>query len=250
MSDPRIIDDPDRLAGEYVLGTLSAATRHEVEQALPHHTALRNAVLYWEERLLPLTALADPVAPSARLWPRIAGSVAAAPQGAFAAAPAKPQRSAQAARPADPWWSRLTLWRSLAAGGFAAAAIMAAVVGLRMQSPQAAERYMVVLAQPQNLSPGWVVQAGGAGKLRLTPLRADLVPADKSLQLWTKADGWKGPVSLGLVTPGQPLEVAIDKLPPLQPNQLFEITLEPRQGSPIDRPTGPILFIGRAVKVT
>ena len=56
-------------------------------------------------------------------------------------------------------------------------------------------------------------------------------------------------VSLGLVKPGQSLEVPLDKLPPLQPNQLFEITLEPYNGSPINRPTGPILFIGRAVKI-
>jgi anti-sigma-K factor RskA len=41
----------------------------------------------------------------------------------------------------------------------------------------------------------------------------------------------------------------VDKLPPLQPNQLFELTLEPVDGS-TNRPTGPIQFIGRAVKVT
>ena len=41
----------------------------------------------------------------------------------------------------------------------------------------------------------------------------------------------------------------LDMLPPLQPNQLFELTLEPPTGSPIGKPTGPIQFIGRAVKV-
>ena len=75
------------------------------------------------------------------------------------------------------------------------------------------------------------------------------VPADKALEFWTKADGWSGPVSLGLVQPGQPLQIPLDKLPPLQPNQLFELTLEPPTGSPVGKPTGPIQFIGRAVKV-
>ena len=231
------IDDPHRLGSEYVLGTLSAGTRREVEQALPHHTELRNAVHYWEEKLLPLTALAEAVAPSPQLWQRIALSVAAS------AAP----RRAVPAPAASPWWSRLNLWRGLAAGGFAAAAIMAVVVGVQLQAPQ--ERFMVVLAAPQNAAPGWVMQTGGAGKLRLTPLVASAVPAQKSLQLWTKADGWKGPVSLGLVTPGKAVEVSLDRLPPLQANQLFEITLEPYQGSPLNRPTGPILFIGRAVRM-
>ncbi|RZL89378.1 MAG: RNA polymerase subunit sigma-70, partial [Variovorax sp.] len=76
-----------------------------------------------------------------------------------------------------------------------------------------------------------------------------VVPAQKSLQFWTKADQWRGPVSLGLVKPGQTLRIPIDQLPPLEANQLFELTLEPENGSPIDRPTGPIQFIGRAVKV-
>lgn len=42
---------------------------------------------------------------------------------------------------------------------------------------------------------------------------------------------------------------SLGKLAPLQPNQLFELTLEPVNGSPAGRPTGPIQFIGRAVKV-
>jgi anti-sigma-K factor RskA len=35
----------------------------------------------------------------------------------------------------------------------------------------------------------------------------------------------------------------------VQPDQLFELTLEPRSGSPTGRPTGPVRYIGRAVKV-
>ncbi|MBC7453891.1 MAG: anti-sigma factor [Massilia sp.] len=121
---------------------------------------------------------------------------------------------------------------------------------------------LVVLAAPQSLRPGWIVQSTDARHVRLVPLgqsgqsgpgqsasaQTELAKlANKSLQFWTKADGWKGPVSLGLVTPGQANTVSLDKLPPIQPNQLFEITLEPSSGSPIGRPTGPVLYIGRAV---
>lgn len=35
----------------------------------------------------------------------------------------------------------------------------------------------------------------------------------------------------------------------LQAGQLFEITLQPQADSPTRRPTGPILYIGRAVKI-
>lgn len=232
------VRDPYELAGEYVLGTLPAEQRRAVEAALPGDPALREAVRYWEARLLPLAGLAEPVEPSTALWTRIERSTAPAQ----AAAPARGQG------PQARWWDRLGLWRGLAAGGFAAAAIMAVVVGVRLQAP-AAPGYMVVLATPQNAAPGWVIRATGPDTIRLEPLAPTAVPARRALQLWTKADGWKGPVSLGLVTPGQAVTVRLDKLPPLQPNQLFEITLEPEQGSPIGRPTGPILYIGRAVKV-
>ena len=227
-------DDTEELAGEYVLGTLSAGERRRVELSLPHEPALRAAVAAWEARLLPLAAMAEPAAPSPQLWARVEASLA----GARRRAPAPDARR---------WWERLGVWRALAATGFAAAALMAVVP--RLQAPLAAPRYMVVLAAPNNMAPGWIVQVDTAGALKLVPLGTTSVAPDKSLQLWTKGDGWKGPVSLGLVQPGKAVDISLAKLPPLQANQLFEITLEPKSGSPIGRPTGPILYIGRAVQI-
>jgi anti-sigma-K factor RskA len=225
MNDP-LDDDTEDLAGEYVLGTLSAGERRRVELSLPHEPALRAAVAAWEARLLPLTAIAAPTEPSAQVWTRVAASLAGARKAVPAARVLK-------------WWERLSVWRTLAASGFAAAAIMAVVP--RLQAPVAAPRYMVVLAAPNSMAPGWIVQVDTEG--------ATSVAADKSLQLWTKGEGWKGPVSLGLVQPGKAVDISLAKLPPLQANQLFEITLEPKSGSPIGRPTGPILYIGRAVQM-
>ena len=42
--------------------------------------------------------------------------------------------------------------------------------------------------------------------------------------------------------PPQTLQIPLDKLPPLEPNQLFELTLEGRGGSPTGKPTGPMLY--------
>jgi anti-sigma-K factor RskA len=226
--------DPHDLAGEYVLGTLSRAERQQVDAELPRNATLRAAVGYWEQRLLPLSSMVQPVAPSAALWARIERSLLPV------VADTRPAVTS--------WWERLGLWRGLAAGGFAAAAIMAAVVGVRLYEVQQ-PHYMVVLAAPQNAAPGWVLELKGNDTLHLAPLVKADVPAQRALQLWTKADDWKGPVSLGLVKPGQAVDVSLAKLPKVVPNQLFEITLEPERGSPIGRPTGPILYIGRAVKV-
>ena len=43
-------DSTDELAGEYVLGTLSAARRREVEQRLPGDPDLRAAIQGWQDR--------------------------------------------------------------------------------------------------------------------------------------------------------------------------------------------------------
>ncbi|APA70165.1 anti-sigma factor [Janthinobacterium sp. 1_2014MBL_MicDiv] len=232
-------DELQRLAGEYVLGTLELAKRSAVEQRLPRDAALRDAIAAWEQRLLPLTSLAPPVQPSEQLWPRIGASLF----------------TPQAVRQAggwQAWWNSLAFWRILAGGGLLATAALAVMVTLQLQAP-AGPGYLVVLVAPQDKSPGWIVQAGSRGgksrELSLIPLGPTAVPQQKALQFWTKGKDWGAPVSLGLVQPGQSLKLTLDKLPPLQPDQLFEITLEPEAGSPTGRPTGPILYIGRAVKV-
>lgn len=224
----------DQLASEYVLGTLSAQERLQVQQRLRHEPALARAVDEWEARLLPLASLAPPQTPSASLWPRIATSIGLAPQLA----------SRQAFR-AVRWLESLAFWRGLSVAGLSAAALMAVLLVMRPTVPQ----YLVVLAAPQSQTPGWLVRAATQDMVELVPLMAVQVPAGQTLQFWTKADDWRAPVSLGLVKPGQSLRVPLDQLPPLQTNQLFELTLEPEGGSPSGLPTGPIQFIGRTVQV-
>ncbi len=250
--------DLDAQAGEYVLGTLSADARRAIDARLPHDAALRDAVGKWEERFLPLAGLVAPEVPPETLWQRIergmgSRSTLAAGVASTAVAPANKPSSAQGTRKTlfGGWsgWNNLDLWRALAGGSFATAATLAVVLATRVEAPASAPQYMVVLVAPQDKAPGWVIQAGMSRQISLIPLATAIVPQDKALQFWTKADDWSGPVSLGLVKPGESTRIALDRLPPLQPNQLFELTLEPAAGSPIGKPTGPIQFIGRAVKV-
>ncbi|MFP5497453.1 MAG: anti-sigma factor domain-containing protein [Gammaproteobacteria bacterium] len=222
----------DELASEYVLGTLPTEQRTEVEQRLATDADLRAAVDAWEQRLLPLTGQAAPATPSVYLWRRIERSLG---------------HSATRDSPVS-WWNRLALWRGLAGAGIAASLVLATLLLTRTAAinPTA---YVVVLVTPQNQAPGWVIQASNTQEIQLIPLGIMEVPADKTLQFWTKGEDWQGPVSLGLVKPGQTLSVPLDKLPPLAPNQLFELTLENPGGSKTGKPTGPIQAIGRAVKV-
>lgn len=225
-------DDLQALAGEYVLGTLDIAQRHEVEARLVHDAELRKAVHAWEEKLSVLNAIPEEQPLPSDLWTRISRSIAPA---------------VHTASRWYCWWNDLRLWRGLTTGGFATAALLFALLIMRPAGDS--PTYMVVLVPPQGQQPGYVIQARMDKRITLTPLGSEQIPAHKSLQFWTKGDSWNAPVSLGLVQPGQKETFELDHLPPLQPNQLFEITLEPENGSPIGRPTGPILYIGRAVKV-
>jgi anti-sigma-K factor RskA len=227
------LEELQQLAGEYVLGTLPLAARLQVERRIQEEPLLRAEVDAWERRLLPLTALAEPVEPSTKLWPRIVGNL-------------RPQAVTDAGGWRR-WWDDLRLWRSLAGLAMVASFVLASIVLVRPDPAQPA--YMVVLVSPQERNAGYVVQASLNNQLTLTPLEGTPVPSQKSLQFWTKGKTWSKPESLGLVTPNQPLKVALGKLPQVESGQLFEITLEPEAGSPTGLPTGPILYIGRAVKV-
>ncbi len=229
-------DQQQWLAAQYVLGTLDHAQRLALEQRLPHEPALRAEVQYWETRLHPLTALAQPQAPSPGLWQRIERSLPMP-------APVRRRGGWYA------WWESVQFWRWSTAAAMACAVLLA-LAALRAPNAPPAPAYMVVLVAPQDKAPGWVVQTASSGRLSLIPLGVATVPQEKALQFWTKGKDWSGPVSLGLVRPGQTQQITLDKLPPLQADQLFEITLEPSTGSQTGRPTGPILYIGRAVRVT
>jgi anti-sigma-K factor RskA len=231
-----IPDDPlERSAtvAEYVLGTLAEADRAEFESALARDFTLQKEVYSWQDRLLPLTGVFKPVEPSPALWGRIERGMQSS---------AAPQSHSR-------WWDSVAFWRY----GTLVVAMVAIVLTLRLLgsevgvSPSAdAGRYLAILQSPDKTA-GWIVEAAVGGKLRLIPLVTTAVAPQKALQFWTKAEGASGPTSLGLVAPDRITEIDVAKLPALERNQLFELTLEPDTGSPIDRPTGPILFVGRSV---
>ncbi len=229
-------DDKHAQAGEYVLGTLPFAERQAFEARLENDPELQQMVADWEERFFPYNALTEALAPSDLLWPRIQRSLneRRVSSGALTTAPR--------------FWQRLGVWRAAAGLGMAATVLMAALL-LFQPMGAATPEYMVVLLAPQNQSAGWVVQASSPRQIELIPLGTFEVPEGKALEFWTKADDWQAPVSLGLVEPGEPVRLTLDALPPLENNQLFELTLEDETGSATGLPTGPIEYIGRAVEI-
>ena len=100
----------DRLAAEYVAGTLRGAARQRFETLLPAHANLRGAVRAWQDRLMPLTLAIEPQQPSPAVWKRIEQRIGAATNAQHVEAP---ERS----------WRQLAFWRGWA--GLASAAAVA-----------------------------------------------------------------------------------------------------------------------------
>lgn len=223
----------DRLAAEYVLGTLRGPARRRFQALLTAHPALRSAVRRWEEQLAPLAGSVAPVAPSDTVWTGIEARLF--PATAAAAAPAAPAG----------WWNALGLWR-----GFSALATTAAVallvVATQVPPPQAP--IVVVLATNPGAAvatnASFVASLSADGRaLVLKPLNAPTLTAAQALELWSvPAQG--GPRSLGLVRADQATTLLL-KAGVKEGTAAFAVSIEPAGGSPTGAPTGPIVSLGQ-----
>lgn len=243
---------PDEdLAADYVMGLLEGAELAIAEQRMTTDIAFAKAVNVWRERLADLDATAEALEPSASLWDRITDSTKVKP--------AIPLPGARAALGGATLWHNIRFWRGAGIGSAFAALLLAVVLigslGTSRQLrnelialAQSKPVYVAVLVNDATREAGAIVNAFSNGRVELIPLRAIDVPAGRTLQVWTLWDRNVGPKSIGLTGQSRTLQLDLDALPETVADQLFEITLEPEGGSPIGRPTGPILFKGNAAR--
>jgi anti-sigma-K factor RskA len=209
---------PDRLAAEYVLGTLTGGARRRFDALLPAHPALRRAVAGWEKRLLPMALKAEPVQPAARVWTSIEDKLGWAP-------------------PAGASSLRVRFWQA-----FAAAASVVAVVLATSTHRGPAEAPMIVVLHATKGSETLVAGLSpDRQQISIQPLQKVALTPDQSLELWAlKKDG--PPASLGVIAADKLTAVNKHALP--KDTKGLAVTLEPLGGSPTGGPTGPILFVG------
>jgi anti-sigma-K factor RskA len=225
-------DRADRLAAEYVLGTLRGPARRRFDALLAAHPALREAVAAWRRRLEPLSASVDEVAPPEAVWARIEARLF-------------PDAVAMETVPtALPWLQRLAFWRGLT--GLATAAVLAlAVVGSQTPPPQAP--IIVVLgANPeaaQAMNASFVASLTADGRaLVLRPLNELSLTPGRALELWAvPAAG--APRSLGLVNAIGATTLLRNQL--LRDTAAFAVSVEPAGGSTTGAPSGPIVSLGK-----
>ena len=221
----------DRLAAEYVLGTLRGAARRRFDALQLAHPNLRHAVAQWQARLVPLSHSVVEVAPPPRVWQRIENRL-------FAPA------AAARATPHEGWWQRLALWRGIS--GVATVAAVAMFVVASQTPPPQAPIVVLLGANPeaaQALNASFVASVSADGRaLVLRPLNQLSLGPGRALELWAVPAAGP-PRSLGLVQPAGATTLLRAQL--LDDTAAFAVSVEPAGGSPTGAPTGPIVSVGK-----
>ena len=223
----------ERLAAEYVLGTLRGRARRRFEGLMHGDAALRRTTREWNERLGAMAEFAPPVAPDKRVWHQIEDRLGL--------------------RPAAPGWQfwrhgSLALWRTLGVASSALAALLVVIV--LQQRPATPGMSDIASLTDEQARPALVVTADRARAL-MTVKVVNNVPltAQQVLQLWAVPRDGK-PRSLGVLGANRELTL------PLPANAIgadvavLAVSLEPKGGSPNpDGPSGPILYKGGWVRL-
>ncbi len=228
-------------AGEYVLGVMTETERIAFEARIAADPVIQRIVARERERFLELDIAVSAAPTDGALWQRIESSIEA--QGSNVVdlgaerARQRPPAPARTARP-----PRSGFWSGFAAAGILA--FIASGLAYMLVAPQQ-PRLIVVLLNDQ-AQPVSIVETLDGQRVRVIPLTAIDVPANRTLQVWTLPDPATGPVSLGLLEQVRATLLEGPTLPTPKLDQLYEITVEPAGGSPTGRPTGPIVGKGYA----
>lgn len=237
----------DKLAAEYVLGTLRGGARRRYETWLKTDPIVRRATAEWQDRLHPMAQLAPVVTVPPQVWRAIAKRVGV---------PATPAVPATGSRRA--FWRGLRddlgFWRGLGMASTAVATILVAVLATR--SPQMtaplvppASTYVAMLADDKAQPVAIVTGDETNHKLVVKVVLPQQVAADRSLQLWAVPKSGN-PRPLGLVAADGTVTLPLPANTTPQSVSLLAISLEPKGGSPNPNgPTGPIVFKGAWLQI-
>jgi len=229
--------DDEALAGELVLGVLSAAERHAALERMRTEVGFAARVAAWERRFAPWLAEVAPVPVPEELWDRICQGL-----------------GWRSASPAPSLWRSLALWRTVAALALVAAIALyltrpPASPPTAAVPPGAAEpaaKPVTTLAHADG-SPGWLATVDRTrGTVLMVPVPAPADAQGRVPELWIIPAG-QAPRSLGAVSvdKAHTVEVPADARAALAARgSVLAITLEPAAGIPHAAPSGPVIARG------
>lgn len=214
------------LAAEYVIGTLRGGARRRFEGWMREDPSLLGVVRTWEEELMPLLDEIPPIEPHARVWAAI-------------------ERRISESRDYVGSGRIRILWRKSAAvlaGGIAALLLIAVLLFAR--GPTDEPVFVAVLSNVQGV-PSAVVSMHAPDVLRIRMVKPMPDLEGRDLELWAIAKIGP-PRSLGVVTNprGDNLMHIRTEDARMMQAQALAMSIEPRGGSPTQKPTGPVVMSG------
>jgi anti-sigma-K factor RskA len=277
----RFSEDHIALAAEYVLGTLDAAQRAQVETMMSVDADFAALVQSWETKLGELHAMVDPVEPPAELWHRIREAAFGVEQSAplpfepLPDASSAPEMSSAAPRTTESQvvvlGQRMRRWRGISAMTGALAAALALFIvtdtyrpdllpkGLRRApvqvvvtqpapAPVPASQFVAVL-QRDAASPAFIMTVDTATKSFTVRRVSAEREAGKDYELWLVSDRFPAPRSLGVIGDAEFTRAQLAAYDQDTINAAtYAVTVEPQGGSPTGVATGPIVFTGKLVE--
>ena len=222
-----------KLAAEYVLGTLRGGARRRFEGWLHQDADLRNITAEWQQRLAPMAEFAGEVKPPASVWSGI-----------------ERRLNLKATTAGWKFWlnDNLAFWRGLGlvSTGLAAMLMVLVLVTRPAEAPSIA--YVATLTDAQSQAAMLVTADSRHHALDVRLITSAQVAADKSLHLWAVPKSGH-PRSLGVLA-DQRGRFALPDNAVSADVMLLAVTLEPKGGSPDPNgPTGPILYKGSWVRL-
>ncbi len=236
----------DRLASEYVLGTMHGQARKRFQRLIRADLKTRVAVELWEQRLMPMGAPLTAPPPSKALWQGIEQRIA--PQSRSPGSAAKPGFIERffGLRTLGP------LAAGIAIGTFAMMIVPQFDPSMRVAIPQGRvlpEAYAGFLADSQGQS-SLLISSQRHGKVAdLKWLRPVSVRPDQVLQLWALAPN-AAPLSLGIIPSDGKPQIT---MPGTSEDLLSRVTelavsVEAKGTAPATQPTGGYLLRGPCAK--
>lgn len=223
----------ERLAAEYVLGTLKGGARRRFEGLMHDDAALRRTVQEWNERLGAMAQFAPAVRPGPQVWRAIARRL-----------------DLPSAAPAWQFWRHgaLGFWRALGVGSTALAALLLA--GVLLYRPDAPAVSDVASLSDEKAQAAVVVTADRRQGLLTVRVASDVaLSPGQALQLWAVPRQGR-PRSLGVLAAQRELVLPLPEGALAADVALLAISLEPAGGSPDPNgPSGPILYKGSWVRL-
>lgn len=216
---------------EYVLGLLGPSAHEAMGKRIASDLLLQREHDFWVQHFSALDEQFEPVAPPAAILPKIEARLFGEEKRAS-------------------WWDSLALWRSVAAGALAVAAV---AVGFSVLQPRpdssALANQLVAALRAEGSDVQFLALYDGSGAVRLTALSGEALP-DNDYELWA-IQGGGSPISMGVVPINARSTVALSDAVRAGwgEGSVLAITLEPKGGAPQGIPTGPVVAQGAVTKI-